>query len=90
MKALVYRDFSESYEIKEIGTGKIKDVFPEYPEDKYAVLVNGARQNRDFEIKEEDAVIVRAIPHATGILIASLVVAGVSAIVGGFTAYKAK
>ena len=90
MKALVYRDFSESYEIKEIGTGKIKDVFPEYPEDKYAVLVNGARQNRDFEIKEEDAVIVRAIPHATGILIASLVVAGVSAIVGGVTAYKAK
>lgn len=90
MKALVYRDFSESYKIKEIGTGKIKDVLPEYPEDKYAVLVNGARQNRDFEIKEEDAVIVRAIPHATGILIASLVVAGVSAIVGGVTAYKAK
>lgn len=90
MKALVYRDFSESYEIKEIGTGKIKDVLPEYPEDKYAVLVNGARQNRGFEIKEEDAVIVRAIPHATGVLIASLVVAGVSAIVGGVTAYKAK
>ena len=90
MKALVYRDFSESYKIKEIGTGKIKDVLPEYPEDKYAVLVNGARQNRDFEIKEGDAVIVRAIPHATGILIASLVVAGVSAIVGGVTAYKAK
>lgn len=90
MKALVYRDFSESYKIKEIGTGKIKDVLPEYPEDKYAVLVNGARQNRDFEIKEGDAVIVRAIPHATGVLIASLVVAGVSAIVGGVTAYKAK
>lgn len=90
MKALVYRDFSESYEIKEIGTGKIKDVLPEYPEDKYAVLVNGARQNRGFEIKEGDAVIVRAIPHATGVLIASLVVAGVSAIVGGVTAYKAK
>ena len=90
MKALVYRDFSESYKIKEIGTGKIKDVLPEYPEDKYAVLVNGARQNRGFEIKEGDAVIVRAIPHATGVLIASLVVAGVSAIVGGVTAYKAK
>ena len=90
MKALVYRDFSESYEIKEIGTGKIKDVLPEYPEDKYAVLVNGQRQNRGFEIKEGDAVIVRAIPHATGFLIASLVVAGVSAIVGGVTAYKAK
>ena len=90
MKALVYRDFSESYKIKEIGTGKIKDVLPEYPEDKYAVLVNGARQNRGFEIKEGNAVIVRAIPHATGVLIASLVVAGVSAIVGGVTAYKAK
>lgn len=90
MKALVYRDFSESYKIKEIGTGKIKDILPEYSEDKYAVLVNGVRQNRDFEIKEEDAVIVRAIPHATGVLIASLVVAGVSAIVGGVTAYKAK
>jgi len=90
MKALVYRDFSESYKIKEIGTGKIKDVLSEYPEDKYAVLVNGARQNRDFEIKEGDAVIVRAIPHAIGIAIASLVVAGVSAIVGGVTAYKAK
>ena len=90
MKALIYRDFSESYKIKEIGTGKIKDILPEYPEDKYAVLVNGARQNRDFEIKEEDAVIVRAIPHAIGIAIASLVVAGVSAIVGGVTAYKAK
>lgn len=90
MKALVYRDFSESYKIKEIGTGKIKDVLPEYPEDKYAVLVNGARQNRGFEIKEGDAVIVRAIPHATGVFVASLVVAGVSAIVGGVTAYKAK
>ena len=90
MKALIYRDFSESYKIKEIGNGKIKDILPEYPEDKYAILVNGARQDRSFEIKEGDAVIVRAIPHATGIAIASLVVAGVSAIVGGVTAYKAK
>ena len=90
MKALIYRDFSESYKVKEIGNGKIKDILPEYPEDKYAILVNGTRQDRNFEIKEGDAVIVRAIPHATGIAIASLVVAGVSAIVGGVTAYKAK
>lgn len=90
MKALIYRDFSESYKVKEIGNGKIKDILSEYPEDKYAILVNGTRQDRNFEIKEGDAVIVRAIPHATGIAIASLVVAGVSAIVGGVTAYKAK
>ena len=90
MKALIYRDFSESYKIKEIGTGKIKDVLPEYPEDRYAVLVNGARRNGDYEINDGDAVIVRAIPHATGVLIASLVVAGAGAIVGGVAAYKAK
>lgn len=90
MKALIYRDFSESYKVKEIGNGKIKDILPEYPEDKYAILVNGTRQDRNFEIKEGDAVIVRAIPHATGIAIASLVVAGCAAIVGGVTAYKAK
>ncbi|WP_443738427.1 hypothetical protein [Treponema sp.] len=90
MKALIYRDFSESYKVKEIGNGKIKDILPEYPEDKYAILVNGTRRDRNFEIKEGDAVIVRAIPHATGIAIASLVIAGVSAIVGGVTAYKAK
>ena len=90
MKALIYRDFSESYKVKEIGNGKIKDILPEYPEDKYAILVNGTRQDRNFEIKEGDAVIVRAIPHVTGIAIASLVVAGCAAIVGGVTAYKAK
>ncbi|WP_443741517.1 hypothetical protein [Treponema berlinense] len=90
MKALIYRDFSESYKVKEIRNGKIKDILPEYPEDKYAILVNGTRCDRNFEIKEGDAVIVRAIPHATVIAIASLVVAGVSAIVGGVTAYKAK
>ena len=90
MKALIYRDFSESYKVKEIGNGEIKDILPEYPEDKYAILVNGTRQDRNFEIKEGDAVIVRAIPHVTGIAIASLVVAGCAAIVGGVTAYKAK
>ena len=90
MKALIYRDFSESYKTREIGTGKIKDVLPEYPEDRYAVLVNGARRNGDYEINDGDAVIVRAIPHATGVLIASLVVAGAGAIVGGVAAYKAK
>lgn len=91
MKALIYRDFSESYETREIGNGKIKDVLPEYPEDKYAVLVNGIRRGRDFEILPGDIVAVRSIPHlTTGLLIAGAIVAGVSAITAGVVAYKAK
>lgn len=91
MKALIYRDFSESYETREIGNGKIKDVLPEYPEDRYAVLVNGIRRERDFEILPGDIVAVRSIPHlTTGLLIAGAIVAGVSAITAGVIAYKAK
>ena len=90
MKALIYRDFSESYETREIGNGKIKDVLPEYPEDKYAVLVNGIRRERDFEILPGDIVAVRSIPHVTGALIAGAVVAAVGAVAGGVIAYKAK
>ena len=90
MKALIYRDFSDSFFEQEIKAGKISEVLPEYTEDKYAVLVNGIRQKTDFEIKEGDAIVVRAIPHVTGLLIAGAVVAGVGAIVGGVVAYKAK
>ena len=90
MKALVYRDFSESYEEKEIEAGKIRDVLGGYCNDRYAVIVNGARRADDYEIRDGDAVIVRAVPHFTGLVIASLVVAGTAAIIGGVTAYKAK
>jgi len=90
MKALVYRDFSESYEEKEIEAGKIRDALPGFCNDRYAVIVNGARRAEDYEIKDGDAVIVRAVPHLTGLAIASLVVAGAAAIIGGVAAYKAK
>ena len=91
MNAIIYRDFSESYEIKEIRkTGKIKDVFPEYNADKYAFIVNSVRQTGDYYLKDTDSVIIRAIPGMTGIMIASAIVAGVAAVIGGVTAYKAK
>ena len=89
MKALIYRDFSDSFFEKEINPGKISKVFSEYLEDKYAVLVNGIRQSGDFEIKEGDCVTVRAIPHVTGALIAAGI-ALVAGTVGGCVAYKAK
>ena len=91
MNAIIYRDFSESYEIKEIRkTGKIKDVFPEYNAEKYAFIVNSVRQTGDYCLKDADSVIIRAIPGMTGIMIASAIVAGVAAVIGGVTAYKAK
>lgn len=91
MNAIIYRDFSESYEIKEIHKeGKIKDVFPEYNAEKYAFIVNSVKRAGDYYIKDTDSVIIRAIPGMTGILIASAIIAGVSAVVGGVTAYKAK
>ena len=91
MNAIIYRDFSESYEIKEIRkTGKIKDVFPEYNAEKYAFIVNSVRQTGDYCLKDTDSVIIRAIPGMTGIMIASAIVAGVAAVIGGVTAYKAK
>ena len=89
MKALIYRDFSDSFFEKEINPGKISKVFSEYPGDKYAVLVNGIRQSGDFEIKEGDCVTVRAIPHVTGAIIAAGL-AFVAGVVGGYVAYKAK
>ncbi len=89
MKALIYRDFSDSFFEKEINPGKISKVFSEYPEDKYAVLVNGIRQSGDFEIKEGDCVTVRAIPHVAGAIIASGI-ALLAGVYGGIQAYKAK
>lgn len=91
MNVIIYRDFSESYEVKQINAqGKIKDVFAQYSPDKYAFIVNSVRQNEEYFVKENDSVIIRAIPHVTGVMIASAVVAGVAAIIGGVVAYKAK
>ncbi len=91
MNVIIYRDFSDSYETKQINAqGKIKDVFADYSFDKYAFIVNSVRQDENYYLKEGDSVIIRAIPHMTGVMIASAVIAGISAIVGGVAAYKAK
>ncbi|WP_147612334.1 phage tail protein [Treponema pectinovorum] len=91
MKALIYRDFSDSFEEKIINAqGKIKDVFAQYSSDKYAFLVDGQKKDKNYFIKESDTVVIRAIPFVTGLTIASLVIAGVSAVVGGVVAYRAK
>lgn len=90
MKALIYRDFSDSCRAVEIEPGRVRDALPGYDAEKYAVIVNGRRAGGDYIIRKGDTVAVRSIPHATGLLVAGAVIAGVSAIYGGVTAYKAK
>lgn len=90
MKALIYRDFSDSCRAVEIEPGRVRDALPGYDAEKHAVIVNGRRAGGDYRIRKGDTVAVRSIPHMTGIMIAGAVIAGVSAIYGGVTAYKAK
>lgn len=90
MRALIYKDFSDSCRAVEIRPGRVRDVLADYDAEKYAVIVNGRRAGGDYTIRKGDTVAVRSIPHATGLLVAGAVIAGVSAIYGGVTAYKAK
>jgi len=85
-----YADFSDSKEIIRVQSGKlIKEYFPNLKWENWVIFVNGKKENPQYITKENDLIIIRTIPHSTGVMIAIGVIAIVAAVYSGYQSYKA-
>lgn len=84
MKALLFKDISDTYTEVEVFVGlKIRENFLDKDLTKYVILVNGTLKTPDHVIQEKDIIVIRKIPTASvviGIGIALGVVAAAGAV----------
>ena len=66
MNALLYKDFSDAYTVITVkeNTPIEKSVALDW--NNWAVIANGKIVNKDYTPKENDTIMLRAVPHSTG------------------------
>ena len=94
MKATLYKKLSNEKTPIELQAGKsIKEALPDLDLENAIIVVNGKVKKPEYTLKENDVVMVRLTPAATGLIITAIVVGVVAvaaAVTGGVIAYKAK
>lgn len=94
MKATLYKTLSNEKTPIELQAGKtVKEALPDLDLENAIIVVNGRIEKPAYTLEENDVVMVRLTPAATGVIITAIVagvVAVAAAITGGVIAYKAK
>lgn len=94
MKATLYRTLSNEKTPIELQAGKtVEEALPDLDLENAIIVVNGRIEKPAYTLEENDVVMVRLTPAATGLIITAIVagvVAVAAAITGGVLAYKAK
>lgn len=95
MKALVYKNLSDAFDVVDVPVGKPINHIIEIDREHTVVIVNGKTKPADYVAQENDIIIIRTVPAAvsTAALITAIVV-GVIAIgagvYAGVKAYQAR
>lgn len=61
------------------ANGKLKDILPDYDFSKALVLSNGSRLDREYEVKPEDTLFIRAVPGGVSLVTVAIVVSVIAA-----------
>lgn len=61
------------------ANGKLKDILPNYDFSRAIVLSNGERIDREYEVKPEDNLFIRAVPSGVSVSVIAIVVSCVAA-----------
>ncbi|MFC2281439.1 MAG: hypothetical protein ACFNLN_07680, partial [Treponema socranskii subsp. buccale] len=95
MRAIVYKNLSDAFDIVDVPVGKPINHIIEIDREHTVVIVNGKTQPADYVVQENDVIIIRTVPAGvtTGLLITAIVVGVVAlgaGIYAGVRAYQAR
>lgn len=95
MNALLYKDFSDAYTVITVkeNTPIEKSVALDW--NNWAVIANGKIVNKNYTPKENDTIMLRAVPHSTGNVVGDIALGFLTGFVytiiaSGVDAYKAR